>query len=521
LSLAAPSERPPFSPGEILDGKYRIGELLGEGAMGLVFEAQHLLLDKKVAVKVLRPELTGNEELRRRFEIEARAAAAVAHPNVVTVSDMGRTAHGAVYFVMDRLVGETLAHRLERVGYLPFPTTVAIALEILEALEAAHAVGLVHRDLKPENVFIAAGPGGRERVKVLDFGVAKVNALGGSSSATRTGVLIGTPQFMAPEQARGDRQLDARADLYALGVMFYLMVSGRAPFRGDSAVAMIAALLTETPTDLALLCPDLPPAVVSLVTSAMSRDREQRPGTAAEFRARLQAACAEAPRPAAAMTAKKATTSDLVPLDHQAGSVHQPPLALVEAPPPRLLPRTSAPPPSASLAAHGDGDRPLELDTPSPVVSTARHRPRGQMAPPPDERSSIAAGAFLRRLAGPAMLAAAALVGWHLLRPTLQSMDLHLLPATRLAAPAAPAAQPLPLIADSDKVTVEVDLSPATAVVALDGKRLSSLSFELARSHDRHTLRATREGYASATVQFVADETKTVQLRLNRLRRAR
>src|SRR4051794_8996297 len=159
--------------------------------MGLVLEAHHLLLDKKVAIKVLRPELTGNEELRRRFEIEARAAAAVCHPNVVTVSDMGRTAQGAVYFVMDRLVGETLAERLERMGRLPFRAVVAIALEILDALEAAHALGLVHRDLKLENVFLASSSGGRDRVKVLDFGVAKVGAeLFGSASATRTGVLV-------------------------------------------------------------------------------------------------------------------------------------------------------------------------------------------------------------------------------------------------------------------------------------------------------------------------------------------
>jgi serine/threonine protein kinase len=519
----------PFLDGEVLDGKYRMGAILGEGAMGLVFEAEHLLLDKKVAIKVLRPELTGDEELRRRFEIEARAAAAVSHPNVVTVSDMGRTARGAVYFVMDRLVGETLADRLERMGRMPLPAAVAIGVEILDALEAAHAVGLVHRDLKLENVFLSGSSGGKERVKVLDFGVAKVGvgALAGSASATRTGVVMGTPEFMAPEQARAERTLDARVDIYALGVMLYRMVSGRHPFLADSAMGMIAALLTETPPDLGELRPELPVAFVALVTSAMARDRDRRPSTAAAFRARLQAACGPAPsepalrgmaapsQPAMQVAAEPAargtaSSADLVPLDEHPRTPAPVMLATVDA----LTPIAQLPP------FHQARERPLELDTPRPVVSLAevRRRRQGRMAPHPDERPSLDLGPVLRRLGTLAGVAVAGWLIWSVGNRVWREVDRRAHPPVAAVAPPPPPPPAPPL---SPTVIVQVEVTPATARLALDGAPLDSPRFSIARSSLRHALRASREGYAAATVEFVPDDSKTVQVRLSRLRRPR
>src|SRR4051794_36538047 len=487
--------------------------------MGLAFEAHHLLLDKTVAIKILRPELTGQEELRRRFEIEARAAAAVAHPNVVTVSDMGRTSRGAVYFVMDRLVGETLAERLERMGQLPFGAVVAIAVQILDALEAAHAQGVVHRDLKLENVFLATAPGGHERVKVLDFGVAKVGgALMGSASSTRTGVVMGTPEFMAPEQARGDKDIDARADLCALAVMLYRMVSGRAPFVGETAMAMLAALLTETPPHLGQLCPDLPPAAIDLITAAMSRDREQRPRSAGEFRARLRRACAE---PAPERAAVKATSSDLVPLDHRT----PPPLREPETaagPPPVAAPTgtiTYAPPVTvglrpAAVAPLDPADAPLELDTPPPVL-VARRRSRGQMAPDEDERQRLWMHAQLRRAATLVGFAVAGWLAWHLARPLWRAVDQRLHPSPA-AEPTGAAPAPPPT-----SVTVQIAVDPVGASVSLDGELLGRNSVDLLRAPGRHTLSATKEGYHPASVEFVADASKTVQLRLSRHPRRR
>src|SRR4051812_8626950 len=209
----------PLVPGQVLENKYRISKMLGAGAMGIVYEAYHLLLQKSVAIKVLRPELARMEELRDRFEAEARAAAAIGHPNIVTVTDMGETPTGALYFVMDRLRGETLGERLEKQGKLEVAAVARIVVEVLSGLEAAHELRLVHRDLKPDNIFLARPPGGREIAKILDFGIAKALAsVGRRNKGTHVGTTVGTPMYMAPEQAVGDPEIDARADLYALGV---------------------------------------------------------------------------------------------------------------------------------------------------------------------------------------------------------------------------------------------------------------------------------------------------------------
>src|SRR3954453_11460096 len=238
----------PLVPGQVLENKYRVSRALGGGAMGIVYEAYHLLLQKSVAIKVLRPELAAMEDLRDRFEAEARAAAAIGHPNIITVTDMGQTPDGALYFVMDRLRGETLGDRLDKQGKLDVAAAGRIALEVLSGLEAAHELRLVHRDLKPDNIFLARPPGGREIAKILDFGIAKALAsVGRRNKGTRVGTTVGTPMYMAPEQAVGDPDIDARADLYSLGVIVYQSLVGRTPFDGKDAVSVLSAVMTETP----------------------------------------------------------------------------------------------------------------------------------------------------------------------------------------------------------------------------------------------------------------------------------
>jgi serine/threonine protein kinase len=283
----------PLVPGQVLENKYRVSKMLGGGAMGIVYEAYHLRLEKSVAIKVLRPELASMEELRDRFEAEARAAAAIGHPNIVTVTDLGQTPDGALYFVMDRLRGETLGERIEKLGKLEVTAAARIITEVLSGLEAAHELRLVHRDLKPDNIFLARPPGGRELAKILDFGIAKALAsVGRRSKGTHAGATIGTPMYMAPEQAVGDPDIDARADLYSIGVILYQVLGGRPPFDGKTAVDVMAALMTETPVSLGTLCPEAPFELVQLVESAMSRDRNRRPATAAEFITRLEQAVA-------------------------------------------------------------------------------------------------------------------------------------------------------------------------------------------------------------------------------------
>src|SRR3954471_13197757 len=273
--MQEPDDAAPLVPGQVLENKYRISKMLGGGAMGIVYEGYHLLLQKSVAIKVLRPELARMEELRDRFEAEARAAAAIGHPNIVTVTDMGETPTGALYFVMDRLRGETLGERLEKQGKLDVASAARIMLEVLSGLEAAHELRLVHRDLKPDNIFLARPPGSREIAKILDFGIAKALAsVGKRNMGTRLGTTVGTPLYMAPEQAMADPDIDARADLYAMGVIMYQVLAGRPPFEGSDAVAVLTAVMTERPPPLESFCPSAPIDLLHLIESAMNKDRD-------------------------------------------------------------------------------------------------------------------------------------------------------------------------------------------------------------------------------------------------------
>ena len=282
----------PLEAGEMLDGKYRVVRQMGEGGMGIVYEAHHPLLQKTVAIKVLRPELAKMEERRDRFEAEARATAAIGHPNIVAVTDMGETADGALYFVMDRLNGETLAERLLRLKKLDHPQRRHHRPRCAaRASRRRTRCMLVHRDLKPDNIFLARSPGGREIAKILDFGIAKALAGAGKrKTGTQLGFTIGTPMYMAPEQALADVNIDARADLWAMGVIIYEMISGRPPFQSEDTVEVLTRVVAGNRPPLATVCPEAPPALVELVESALSGERAKRPATAGEFAARLQQA---------------------------------------------------------------------------------------------------------------------------------------------------------------------------------------------------------------------------------------
>jgi eukaryotic-like serine/threonine-protein kinase len=198
-------------------GQYRVTDVLGEGGMGVVYAAEHMLLGRPAAVKLLLPELSRKQEIVQRFFNEARAATAIRHPGIVEIYDFGWTTDGAGFIVMELLEGETLRTRRKK-GRMPWPAALAVTRQIAGALGAAHAKGIVHRDLKPDNVFLVPDPEvpGGERIKLLDFGIAKLADSPAGQHKTRTGAVIGTPTYMAPEQCRGV-EVDARPDLYALG----------------------------------------------------------------------------------------------------------------------------------------------------------------------------------------------------------------------------------------------------------------------------------------------------------------
>jgi serine/threonine protein kinase len=274
--------------GQVISGKYRLLRLLGDGGMGSVYEAQHEVLGTRVAIKVLHQDLMQKPGLVDRFLREARVSAQIQNPHVVRVLDVDRTADGAAYIVMELLAGEELSAVLQRERKLPLPIAVDYASQILDALSAAHALGVVHRDLKPENVFVTQQEG-RPLLRLIDFGIAKAHQLNNAPNLTVSGTLMGTPEYMAPEQAHSADKADARSDLYAVGVMLYEMLSGTRPV--DGADPRVVAVKVERGEVKALIhvMPDVPRDLAGLVHRAMAPRAELRFASAGEMRAALDA----------------------------------------------------------------------------------------------------------------------------------------------------------------------------------------------------------------------------------------
>ena len=272
--------------GSTLAEKYRVDALLGEGGMGAVYRATHVLMQKTVALKLLHAEMAVIPEALARFEREAVAAARLTHENIAAALDFGQLPDGSFYLVMEYVPGELLRDALGTGAMAP-ERVVRIGTQIASALAAAHAAGIVHRDLKPENVILTSRQGESDHVKVLDLGIAKVpiEQASGGTALTRAGAVLGTPQYMAPEQGLGG-VVDHRADLYALGVVLYEMAAGVPPFSDDDgAVAAIARHLTETPPPLP---PSVPEALASLIFELLQKRADERPQAAVDVEQRLR-----------------------------------------------------------------------------------------------------------------------------------------------------------------------------------------------------------------------------------------
>lgn len=308
-----------LSPGQILDNKYRIVRLIGEGGMGSVHEGENTLIARRVAIKVLHQAATANEQVLLRFEREAQAAGRIGSDHILEVLDLGRLPDGDRYMVMEYLDGEPLSARIERLGRMTPGQIAPLMRQALKGLQAAHDAGIIHRDLKPDNIFIQREKAGQaDFVKIIDFGISKFSALGNDMNMTRTGAVMGTPYYMSPEQAKGSSQVDPRSDVYAIGVIMYEAVTGRVPFDGNTFNELMFKIVLSDPPKLSEAVPDLDPAFAAIINKAMARELDDRYASASQLRQALddylggaRASQVELPAPAAAAPAVHADAAQI------------------------------------------------------------------------------------------------------------------------------------------------------------------------------------------------------------------
>jgi serine/threonine-protein kinase len=294
--------------GSVIAERYHISKKLGEGGMGAVYLGEHVKMGRKSAIKVMSSSMAHDPEAIARFNREASNASRINHPNVCAIYDFGETPDGVIYLAMEFIEGGSLGNVLEREGGLPLQRAADILAQTADALQAAHDLGIVHRDLKPDNIMLTRGRDGRDLVKVVDFGIAKAMSGEEGQQVTKTGLVVGTPEYMSPEQLSGDK-LDGRSDTYSLALVFYRMATGTFPFQATSAQEMMIKRLTDDPLPLGAARPDIvfPTALEEALRHALGRMPSERYATAVEFARDVSRAVAGMGAAATALPADGAT----------------------------------------------------------------------------------------------------------------------------------------------------------------------------------------------------------------------
>jgi len=501
---------------ELIAGKYRIEGEIGHGAMGVVLAATHVDLDQRVAIKLLHAHAADDPESLARFLQEARAAAKIHSEHVARVIDVGTLENGRSYIVMEHLEGCDLAEVLATDSPLPVPVAVSYALEVCEGLAAAHAAGVIHRDLKPANIFLAHQADLSFTLKVLDFGVSKI--LRGSdapplephAAVTHTGQIFGSPAYMSPEQLRSAGRVDARADIWALGVVLYQMLAGELPFGKGSMADLMAAIVRDPPAPLRLSRPEVPEALENAVLRCLAKSPEDR------YRSVADLALALLPfGPEGAATRVERIGRMLEPQSRRRAERRPTPLT------PSFQARALEPASSAPTGTLSSGDAVQKLVAPPP-------------APPSREGDEVQSPARVDRgrvlvALGGALLLALALVVVLLASRTPRPADLD----ARSAPPAACVSIPAPaaLVAGTASAPAE-EARPAPAEVAINvtsappgtkvylGDTLVGAApgeVRLARGSDKVTLRLVAEGHVPAEMTIVPDIDRVLAVELKRL----
>ncbi len=304
--------------GEALADKYLVEELIKTGGMGSVYRGKHVLMDKRVAIKVLRPSLAMDNDVVARFSREAKAASRISHPHAVNVTDFGESESGVVFLVMEYLDGQTLKEVIKREGAMSLERTIEIVRQVAGALDAAHEQGVIHRDLKSDNIMLSHTNGG-DWAKVLDFGIAKIQQPEGVRDVdiTAANLVIGTPQYMSPEQCSQSGPIDKRSDIYSFGIIIYEMLAGRVPFTGESPTVIMMKQVQDEPPPISEFRPDLPNGVAQIISRTLAKQPDDRFQSAGELSKALTEACAGSVVAASATVASSPVAAAIDDLDEE------------------------------------------------------------------------------------------------------------------------------------------------------------------------------------------------------------